>query len=122
MHTPSARTLKSQFKTFEEYYGVALHQPCSADRNLYQRFANTWKHATKLESNETPLSERVRSNSTHLVQRSAFSMDSSYEVTPPTVSKKSRELYTAYVNSDRKMRPHAGVADMEVYRKFVELF
>ncbi|OQV11833.1 Polyphosphoinositide phosphatase [Hypsibius exemplaris] len=120
----TARTgFRYKFKTFEETYGVKLKEPSAMDRQLYQRYAKIYHNATRDLSGvaSEKLSDRVRSSSTHLVQRSVFTSDSSYGVTPPTVNRRSREIYRDFVERGAKDPERPSVANMEMYRRFISL-
>jgi hypothetical protein len=57
-------------------------------------------------------------NTVKLIQRSAFSLDSSFQVMPPKVSKASQEIYCQYLERGRLGASKPSHTDLLKYQKY----
>ncbi|XP_067120372.1 polyphosphoinositide phosphatase [Centruroides vittatus] len=91
-------SFQSLFPTMKETYGTEICKPSDPNMNLYKQYSNLGKiagvYGFELNSNELP---RRLSKSVNLIRQSVFTLDSLYQVTLPTVSRKDKDIYKAYV-------------------------
>ncbi|CAH0714270.1 unnamed protein product, partial [Brenthis ino] len=98
------------FPAIKRYNSIKLQEPSRLDMLLYKRYVN-------FERRSNP---RYKSD-LHIVMTvsSAFTIDSSIEVIPPTVSKASRNIYEEYVNRTNGITvPPESIALYERYVNF----
>jgi hypothetical protein len=59
------------------------------------------------------------SKTVKLIQKSAFSLDTSFQVMPPKVNKSSQEIYQQYVERGRLGASEPSSEELMKYRKYV---
>ncbi|ODM99498.1 Polyphosphoinositide phosphatase [Orchesella cincta] len=99
---PGEISFSKFFGTMKDSYGVELRSPRKSDVMLYK---------------SSPISSKLLQNS--IIPLSAFSKDSSFSVTPPKVSRLSRDIYKNYVNRGIDGASSPGTRDMSVYSRYV---
>ncbi|XP_063610918.1 polyphosphoinositide phosphatase-like [Penaeus indicus] len=110
-------SLVSFFPPMTETYGEYLHEPSRADNTIYKRYEQIYK------ATNGPLSKSAKTSGSVgaplvLIQRSSFCLDSSIETDPPTVPRRSKEIYSNFVAmAYRGPQPPAN-RDLLMYRKF----
>lgn len=90
-------TFESVFQTMKQTYGVEISEPSHADLTTYKRFVTLGTLSGMCSRNDAS-SIAAPKRSVHLIRQSAFSIDSVYEVSPPTVSRVARDIYQTYVH------------------------
>lgn len=105
-------TFETLFPPMRQVYGMEIENPKKADIAMYKRFALLGSHANSIESPQP-------SKSVRLIQQSAFSLDSSVNVTPPRVSRQSIEIYKQYVNRGKFGATDPSPTDLMKYQNFV---
>lgn len=113
--SPEPITFKALFPSTKEVYGFEIKKPCRQDILTYKKYVLTGKRA-----NGTALNV-FSSNKLNIKPLSAIPKDTSYEVTPPVVSKKSIEIYKNYVNLGKYGPKAPKAADMEIYLKYASM-
>ncbi|CAG9765574.1 unnamed protein product [Ceutorhynchus assimilis] len=113
--SPEPITFKSLFPSSQEVYGFCIKQPCREDVLTYKKYVLAGKRA-----NGTALSV-FSSNETSIKPISNFLQDTCYQVTVPTVSQKSIEIYRNYVNLGIYGPKTPKAADLAVYAKYANL-
>jgi hypothetical protein len=58
------------------------------------------------------------SKTVKLIQQSAFSLDASFQVVPPKVSKASQEIYRQYVERGKSGASEPSLTDLMKYQKY----
>lgn len=71
-------------------------------------------HSAIKTDTETRISKTVK-----LVQQSAFSLDTTFEVMPPKVSRASQEIYRQYAERGRSGASEPSLTDLMKYQKYV---
>ncbi|XP_022104463.1 polyphosphoinositide phosphatase-like isoform X2 [Acanthaster planci] len=115
--------MEDLFPTTKEVYGVAIQNPERQDISIYQRFVSVDLNSRSSCPDVHSVSGRVKrcmKRATRLIPNSVFSLDSSYEVTPPTLSRSSRAIYEAFVLKGMVGAQPVFCKDQDIYRKFVK--
>ncbi|XP_038059031.1 polyphosphoinositide phosphatase-like isoform X2 [Patiria miniata] len=115
--------MKDLFPTTKDVYGVAIQNPERHDISIYQRFVSVDLNSRSSCPDVHSVSGRTKrcmKRATRLIPNSVFSLDSSYEVTPPTLSRSSRAVYEAYVLRGMVGAQPVFAKNREVYKKFVK--
>ncbi|XP_070567874.1 polyphosphoinositide phosphatase-like isoform X2 [Ptychodera flava] len=117
-------SLKDIFPTMKQTYGVELEKTSRHDVQIYQKFVALQLNATQkcIEASLAPELPRIRKSmkrTTKLIHMSAFSLDSSYDVTPPTVSRKSKAIYESYVSKGQKVPKSCEPKDYKKYQEYI---
>ncbi|CAG7836139.1 unnamed protein product [Allacma fusca] len=97
------------FPTMKESYGVEIKSPRKSDVLLYKRYVNF---------QQLPGGSPTK-NSVQIIPLSGFSKDDSFEVTPPTVSRFSRDVYRNYVARGEKGAAGLTQRDHHIYNRYV---
>lgn len=109
-------SLVSFFPPMTETYGDYLHEPSRADNSVYKRHEQIYRITC------CPLAKMNQTIGTAaplvLIQRSSFCLDSSVETDPPTVDRRSRDIYNRYVAMAAKGPQPPANRDLLMYRKF----
>ncbi|XP_014670628.1 PREDICTED: polyphosphoinositide phosphatase-like isoform X2 [Priapulus caudatus] len=94
-------SFKDHFTSMKSRYGVEIKNPEKVDISLYKRYVgigdNACQPAVKEGEQLSQESRNAQSKVTTLIRKSAFSLDSSRHVTPPTVNRQARDIYRIYV-------------------------
>ncbi|XP_078001489.1 polyphosphoinositide phosphatase-like [Glandiceps talaboti] len=120
-------SLKDIFPTMKQTYGIEIGKPARHDLQTYQRFVAYQLNATheNLEVSLGPELPRIKKSmkrTTKLLRTSAFSLDSSYHVTPPTVSRKSKAIYEAFVHKGHTVPTSCDQKDYNRYKDYVAMY
>lgn len=109
-------TFKKIFQGMKVAYGVDIKSPRKCDIMMFKRFVTFQQ---QLPLNRGKLISKKIVNSA-IIPLSAFSKDSSFSVTPPTVSKVSRDIYKTFVNKTGKGAGMPRERDIVLYKRYVE--
>lgn len=109
-------TFSSFFTGMKQTYGVEIKSPRKTDVMLYKRFVNFQQQLPR--NANSPMSAKIVNTS--ICPLSAFSKDSSFSVTPPTVSKLSRDIYKNYVNRMSLGASVPAQRDLNLYSRYVD--
>ncbi|CAH1788511.1 unnamed protein product [Owenia fusiformis] len=107
-------SLKDIFPRMQDTYGVEPEIPTHHNLSVYSRYTKLGRDATK------PI-EPQAGQVTDLIQTSMFSLDSSYNVTPPTVKRKSRDEYTEYVQKATFDAKLPSKRNIQLYHQYIRL-
>lgn len=110
-------SLASFFPPMTDTYGDYLHEPSRADNAIYKRFEQIYKATSGPVSKSNGNSSNTGAPLV-LIQRSSFCRDSSVETYPPTVPRRSRDLYHNYVSTATSGPQPPDHRDLLMYRKF----
>ncbi|XP_071801050.1 polyphosphoinositide phosphatase-like isoform X1 [Asterias amurensis] len=115
--------MKDKFPSTKEVYGVEIKNPARQTISIYQRFVSVDLNSRSI-CPEIPSirgrTKRCMKRATKLFPASVFSLDSSYEVTPPMVDRTSRAVYETCVLRGMVGAQPCFVEDLEIYKKFVQ--
>ncbi|XP_021930224.1 polyphosphoinositide phosphatase isoform X2 [Zootermopsis nevadensis] len=106
-------TFESLFPSMKQVYGTEIQHPKKSDVLMYKRYVLIGHSAIKTDT-ETRISKTVK-----LVQQSAFSLDTTFEVMPPKVSRASQEIYRQYAERGRSGASEPSLTDLMKYQKYV---
>ncbi|XP_074039446.1 polyphosphoinositide phosphatase FIG4 isoform X2 [Leptinotarsa decemlineata] len=110
--TPEPFTFRSLFPTMKEVYGTELKKPSAEDILTYKKYVLIGKKASGSAMNAfNPISRPMKA-------MGEFPKDSCFEVTPPTVSQDSIEIYKKYISVGKNGGFQPKPSDMEIYRKY----
>lgn len=112
----TALSFANMFTGMKHTYGVDIKSPRKSDVMLYKRFVNFQQQLPINPS--SPMSSRIVNTS--VFPLSAFSKDSSFSVTPPTVSRLSRDIYKNYVSRKSQGASTPSQRDLNLYNRYVE--
>ncbi|XP_033099185.1 polyphosphoinositide phosphatase-like [Anneissia japonica] len=116
-------SFKDLFSTMKETYGVEISSPNRPDVSVYHRFVKTEVNSRiGCIEHLSPTGKSVKrclKRCTRLLHNSAFSLDSSYHVTPPTVSRLSKALYEENVQLARHGAKQCSRKDLNLYKFYV---
>jgi hypothetical protein len=105
-------TFVSLFPSMRQVYGVEIKHPKESDIRMYTRHFLIGR--TAMETNKgASISKTVK-----LIQRSAFSLDTSSTVMPPKVNKSSQEIYHQYVERGRLGASEPSSLDLIKYQNY----
>ncbi|XP_023932242.1 polyphosphoinositide phosphatase [Lingula anatina] len=107
-------SFQSIFPTMEETYGVEITDLTKTDKSVYKRYVQIGENA----SNNLDYEDGARASTT-LIRRSIFTLDSSKEVTPPCISRYSREVYTNCVRVGKEGAQTPSIASLKKYQEYV---
>ncbi|XP_074642005.1 polyphosphoinositide phosphatase-like [Tubulanus polymorphus] len=110
-------SLKDLFPTMKETYGVEIAEPHKQDVILYKRHYQIGVSAV-VEPEERN-GKKVASKGTTLIHKSTFPMDSIYHVTPPTVSRQSKDVYNDYLMIGINGPKNPSKRNMALYQQYV---
>ncbi|XP_066248294.1 polyphosphoinositide phosphatase [Euwallacea similis] len=110
--TPEPITFKNLFPSTEEVYGFQIKEPSRQDVLTYKKYVLTGRRA-----NGTTIAW-FTPNDTSIKPLSFFPRNDAFEVTPPTVDKRSINVYETYVNLGKYGPKTPKDADMAVYIKY----
>ncbi|KAI8520730.1 phosphatidylinositol-3,5-bisphosphate 5-phosphatase [Branchiostoma belcheri] len=122
--SPSRSVLYSHdlFQTMKETYGVSINNMEAMDRKdlaVYRRYVMIGLNASKQFTDPKGV-PRARKALTEFYPTSAFKIDSSREVIPPTVDKRSKKVYEDYLELGKTGHTKPITReDFEVYRGYV---
>lgn len=106
-------TFETLFPSMRQVYGVEIKHPKESDIRMYTRHVLIGRSA--MEADKGPsISKTVK-----LIQKSAFSLDTSFQVMPPKVNKSSQEIYQQYVERGRLGASEPSSEELMKYRKYV---
>ncbi|XP_069675113.1 polyphosphoinositide phosphatase isoform X2 [Periplaneta americana] len=105
-------TFESLFPSMRQVYGMEIQHPKKSDILMYKRYVLIGRCALKSEKG-TGISKSVK-----LIQQSAFSLDTSFQVMPPKVNRASREIYRQYVEKGTRGASEPSPTDLMKYQKY----
>ncbi|XP_019639240.1 PREDICTED: polyphosphoinositide phosphatase-like [Branchiostoma belcheri] len=115
-------SFKDLFQTMKETYGVSINNMEAMDRKdlaVYRRYVMIGLNASKQFTDPKGV-PRARKALTEFYPTSAFKIDSSREVIPPTVDKRSKKVYEDYLELGKTGHTKPITReDFEVYRGYV---
>ncbi|KAJ9595423.1 hypothetical protein L9F63_013382, partial [Diploptera punctata] len=106
-------TFESLFPSMREVYGMEIEVPKKSDIYMYKRYVLIDRCANKPEKLMS-FTKTVK-----LIQQSAFSLDTSFQVLPPKVNKASQEIYRQYVERGTLGASEPSPTDLMKYQKYV---
>lgn len=107
-------TFESLFPSMKQTYGVDIQKPSKSDNLLYKRYVLMSRVAKPQNEQATTLNS-VLSNIAKLTTSTTVSNDSSFEVTPPTVSEATKAIYSQYIERGKGIV----TVDTEKYKRYV---
>ncbi|XP_068202078.1 polyphosphoinositide phosphatase isoform X1 [Palaemon carinicauda] len=117
--TAPTLSLVSFFPPMTDTYGDYLHEPSRTDNATYKRFEHIYKSTSgPVQKNSVCSGSSGVSAPLVFIQRSSFCLDSTVETDPPTVPRRSRELYSSYIAKAAKGPQPPANRDLLMYRKF----
>jgi len=116
---PQSRNLafSQLFGTMKDAYGVDIKAPRKSDVMLYKRFVNLQTSQMERLTAQKILPLKIKSPT--VLPLSAFSKDTAFSVTPPTVSRISRDIYKNYVRRRTNGATDPGPRDMALYSNYM---
>jgi hypothetical protein len=110
--SPEPVTFKSLFPSMKEIYGTQLTNPKKSDIIVYKKYVLIGKKANGTAKNIfTPISLNLK-------PQSKFSSDTSVQVAPPTVHKKSILIYENYIHTGINGGSLPKASDLALYQKY----
>lgn len=113
---PGYFPFRSLFPTMKQTYGMEIVTPNQHDILMYKKFTSIGR------CNNPPSGDNAKRASIHaitLIRGSVFSLDSSYNVTPPTVNRQAKEIYKVYTQRGKTGITSVSRADRDVYERYV---
>ncbi|XP_072036306.1 LOW QUALITY PROTEIN: polyphosphoinositide phosphatase-like [Amphiura filiformis] len=114
--------MKDAFPTTKDIYGVEFKDPERKDTMIYQRYVSVGVNAKQNcmeKTSETGKIKICNKKATRLIPHSVFNLDSSYEVTPPTVDRNSKATYENYVQGLIGGSTRLKRDDLSIYRAYM---
>ncbi|XP_064627556.1 polyphosphoinositide phosphatase-like isoform X3 [Lineus longissimus] len=110
-------SLQDLFPTMKQTYGVEIQEPDKRSLFFYKKYTSIGENSCKPP--ETVNGKRVVSKGITLIHKSSFNLDSSYNVTPPTVTRQSKEIYRQYVAMGLGRPQVVSKRNHQIYQQFV---
>ncbi|XP_023722312.1 polyphosphoinositide phosphatase isoform X3 [Cryptotermes secundus] len=106
-------TFEALFPSMRQVYGMEIEHPKKSDILMYKRYVLIGRSAMKNDKGSgIP-------NTVKLIQWSAFSLDTSFQMMPPKVNRTSQEIYHQYVERGRLGASEPNPTDMLKYQRYV---
>ncbi|XP_076373457.1 polyphosphoinositide phosphatase FIG4 isoform X2 [Tachypleus tridentatus] len=126
---PKHVTFSSVFTTMKESYGIHIMNPSVLSDSLYKRYVTIGERAILYKTEEERKDEYPKNANLrktlwsqghiNLICHSALPLDSSYEVVPPTVARKYKDIYQDYVFRGQKGAKKPSPHSINVYKRYV---
>ncbi|EFA02109.1 polyphosphoinositide phosphatase [Tribolium castaneum] len=111
--TPEPITFKALFPSMKEIYGTQLQTPKKTDVGMYKKYVLIGKKANGTAKNTNTLPSLAL-----FKPQSNFSEDSSVQVKPPKVDKRSIQVYQNYINVGINGGSEPKASDLALYQKY----
>lgn len=108
-------SFKKLFSTMKQTYGMEPKKPSRADMIVYRKYVGIGQYA----NDEYHSTEKLAARQTFsLIRQSVFSLDSLYHVTPPTVSRRDKDVYSEYMRKCTIGNPLVPNSSKLLYQKY----